>query len=297
MPDFRDYRITIKLLSPVSTEWHSDTIWGHLAWQILFRDGEEKLMRFIKQFESGNPPFVLSDAFPSGLMPRPILPMAFNKDVAKKLRKSPYVSFTVFLDMVKGNTTAYVPAADPWKTVTTPHAAIDRDTWTTTPNGQFYQTYSKVIESQSLDLYIRVLDGSIDFVQVLLEYMSKTGFGKDKSVGSGQFKVVSCCPISDFSFQGNGFVSLSTFVPASDDPLLGRWRSSVKRGYLGECSGDGNPYKRPYLQFHAGSAFFTDSTPKPFYGRSIPSLAAGLPSAVQCCLAFAVPCTYCMEKQ
>ena len=58
------YCVDIKPESPFLTPPQSDTIFGHLAWAIAYDQGETRLRQILAEFSSGNPPFLLSSAFP-----------------------------------------------------------------------------------------------------------------------------------------------------------------------------------------------------------------------------------------
>lgn len=69
----QNYKITIKLKSSVITPFHSDTLWGHICWALRYTQGEKELLDFIECYYSGEPPFVISNAFPKGYLPFPVL--------------------------------------------------------------------------------------------------------------------------------------------------------------------------------------------------------------------------------
>lgn len=306
MADYRDWQLTLRLLAPLGTPMQSDTLFGHLCWQVAFGEGEQAVAAFLEPFLAGNPPFVLSDAFPAGLLPRPLLPcktapQADRQQYAarKKWEKAPFVTIQGFQDLVAGTSAAPQPVANPWIKLKTPHAAIDRLIDTTgprdTPAGQFFHTESWALEHDNrLHLYLRDLAGCWNRPLQLLQQLSRTGFGRDKSTGCGQFVVESCQPWDGFAGcpEPDAFVSLSTFMPAPHDPSDGRWRCHVKRGYLGEHAGAGNPFKRPLVQLQPGAVFRTRQPLRPFYGRMVPQVAPGMPAAVQCGFTLAVPCRW-----
>jgi len=142
--------------------------------------------------------------------------------------------------------------------------------------------------------YIRAAEGWAEKAAEFIREMSPSGFGRDKSVGCGAYEVVALEPWDGFAEvqSADAFISLSTFMPASNDPTDGRWRIRVKRGYLGEMAGEGNPFKRPLIQFESGGAFRTPEGPAPFYGRMVAGIAPGMSEAVQCGYTLAVPCRW-----
>ncbi|MCL4215585.1 MAG: hypothetical protein KJ052_01050 [Candidatus Hydrogenedentes bacterium] len=305
MSEYTDYRLRLRLLSPLGTPMQSDTVFGHLAWQVAHREGAAAVEAFLAPFLAGAPPFILSDAFPAGLLPRPLFPFAGRAGEggrasyaeAKRKGKAPFLRAEDFLRAGAGTETAPEPVLSPWRTVETPHASIDRNTWTTTPGGQFFLTQAETLSAgfDSVDLYLRAKDGWAGKVAGLFRAMAPEGFGRDKSIGRGAYEVVEMEPWPAFgeaAGAANAFVSLSTFMPAAADPTDGRWRIRVKRGYLGGIAGDGNPFKRPLLEFEPGAVFRAPGGPAPFYGRIARDVAPGFPSAVQCGYTLAYACRW-----
>ncbi len=295
MTEYGDWRLRLRLLSPLGSAMQSDTLFGHLAWQVRFAEGDEGVSRFLKPFLAGDPPFVLSDAFPRDLLPRPLgsagLAAAATRDdyAARKRRsKAAFVSAAGFRALAQGGEPAAEPLPDPWKRVKTPHASINRITGATGDGGQFFETEAQTLECGEVDIYVRAQGAWADRVVALFRTMSRSGFGRDKSVGCGAFEVGDMAPWDGFAApQGaDGFVTLSTYMPSAADPVDGRWRLRVKRGYLGEQAGGGNPFKRPLVQIAPGAIW--RGQPRPWVGRMVRDVAPGMPQAVQCGLALAV---------
>ena len=174
---------------------------------------------------------------------------------------------------------------------------LDRNTGTTGGAGQLYATESKVLrdEIEAVTFYLRVQEDWYDRAITLFHEVGKAGYGRDKSVGLGQFEVAGveeCDFFSSFD-SADAFVSLSSYVPAENDPNNGRWKLRIKRGKLGEhAGGHGNPFKKPIIQFEPGAVFRTGARPKSWYGRVVKNVAPGMPEAVQICYALAVPCIF-----
>ena len=67
------YKLIYEIKSPVITPFQADTIFGHLCWAIRYVKEEEKLVKFLENFEYRNPPIILSDGLPKNFLPKPIL--------------------------------------------------------------------------------------------------------------------------------------------------------------------------------------------------------------------------------
>lgn len=324
MSAYRDFRLTLRLLSPLGSPMQSDTLFGHLCWQVRFAEGGDGVRRFLEPFHAGTPPFVLSDAFPAGLLPRPLLPATgaissaeTKADYAedKRRRKTQFLVADDFPRVLNGQKPAAEPPDKHWEQIVTPHAAINRNTGTTGGGddeeeraGNLYETTSWVLAEskkrpknsdeattkQSLEIYLRATEKWPEKVEALFQAMSKTGFGGNKSVGLGTFEVEKMEAWDRFNSTAgaDAFVSLSSYVPAETDPTDGRGRLRLKHGKLGEQAGGGNPFKRPLLQFEPGAVFSAGGAPRPFYGRLVVGVAPAMPEAVQCGFTLAVPCKW-----
>lgn len=305
----RDYKIRIQLKSATGTRWQSDTIFGHLCWQVAYGALDISMEDFLKPFLDGDPPFVLSDGFPvitrneqlTSAMPRPLVKMELDEaesateyQETKKRTKAPYFTLGDFVRVCRGEKPEDDPVEDPYRIMVVPHASLDRNTSTTKAEGEggFYETISEYLPPPSmLDIYLRCAEGWIEKVEILFKGIAASGFGRDKSVGLGAFEIAGIEEFDKFhSFEGaNGFVSISSMVPARDDPADAHYRTRVKYGKLGDIL-HANPFKRPLLQMLPGAVFKTGEKPREYYGRMVESVAPGKPEAVQNCYGFPVPC-------
>lgn len=302
----KDYAVTLKLISPSGTPWQSDTVIGHMAWQVAFGKCDLEIDEFLLLFNEYEPPFVISDGFPKGLLPRPLLPIPeapveaktlAEYEATKRWQKAPYLTIEDFRAVCRGEKPDGEPKPDPWKTLETLHAALDRNIGTTGAGGELYATQSRMLPEEigGITFYLRAKEDWLDRVITLFHEVGKAGYGRDKSLGLGQFEVtdVTDCDLFDMPETADGFVSLSSYVPAETDPNNGRWKLRIKRGKLGEhAGGQGNPFKKPIIQFEPGAVFWTGERPKPWYGTVVKNVAPGMPHAVQICYTLAVPCLF-----
>lgn len=307
MSEYECYRLSIGLKSPLGTPWQADTIIGHLAWMVAFNEGAKGVAEFLAPFVAGDPPFIVSDGFPAGLLPRPlgVKESADINDLSsyareRSKRKAQFLKISDFEKARQGKEIEGDPLPSPWEAFETLHATISRKSNTTTDEaGNLFSTESLVLkredqdyEASTIDLYLHCLKPWREKIEKYFQQLSMIGFGRDKSVGSGQFNILKMEECKGFgSFDGaNGFIALSSFVPAEGDPVNGKWALNIKYGKLGENVDYGNPFKRPFLQIKPGAAFYTGGPPKAFYGRVLKDLAPGFPEAVQICYTLAVPC-------
>jgi len=125
---------------------------------------------------------------------------------------------------------------------------------------------------ESLAIYARVADGRLAWAASLFARLAENGFGADTAVGAGEVEVDGPPEvISDLESPEatGGWVSLSTFQPATADPTEGSWRSFVKYGKLGPDFALASVFKRPQWMLRAGACFRATGERRDWYGRWI----------------------------
>lgn len=185
-----------------------------------------------------------------------------------------------------------------FESIITLHNTIDRLTNRTLSEGGFYRL--EEIFTPNINIYVKVTSEAWkDRVVSLFNDLSKVGYGKKKSIGKGQFSVEE---VIEFRFppieKANGFVTISNFCPAENDPTEGLYKTLLKYGKLSEgFASCGNPFKRPLLMIKTGSVFWTGGQPKEFYGRIVQDgISPAKPEVVQYAYAFTVPLAYPEKK-
>jgi len=290
----KTYYVSLKLHSGIHTPFQADTLFGHLCWAVAYQEGEQGIREFLKPFKDGNPPFVVSDGFPEGYLPKPLSAEFYITDptAQKEAKKREHVALSDFNLVRKGEKFEPHPdLSEPFRRITTTHNRVSRLTNTVLEDGLYSldETYAETIS-----VYLKVCDDKWkDKVARLLQEVSKSGYGGKKSIGKGQFTVEEINEFYEFETvkEPDGFVTLSNFCPAENDPTDGFYKTFVKYGKLGEeftfC---GNPFKRPLVMIRAGSVFKTSQPPKEFYGRMVQEgIAPQKPEVVQYAYAFALP--------
>ncbi|MDY7019135.1 MAG: hypothetical protein SU899_03560 [Chloroflexota bacterium] len=295
------YRIKFKAKSWFSSDWQADTIWGHLCWGLNHLYGEQKLSDFIAAYNKQQPLVLVSNGFPDDLLPRPILPqvpldsraeLEEQKEQFKRqkdAKKATFLDYEEFALALKGEIIFPSSKAKIKQRVTLKNQ-INRITNTTgTGEGTLYPFEEYYYNT--ITIYAKIAEGFEDTAQRLFDYLAKTGYGKRKSVGYGWLEMLEFEPFSGFDSpsDANGFVSLSNFVPAAQDPAQGYWNTLIKYGKLGEeYANSDNPFKKPLLMLTAGSVFY-DSAIREYYGKLVAELNTSHPKVVQYGFALPVP--------
>jgi CRISPR-associated protein Csm4 len=315
------YRARLRMRSATLTPWQADTLFGHWCWLILHQEGEGALDDFLAAFRDGQPPLVLSNGFPlgeeTGWLPRPLLPRPRAEsrekpqvieamERAKEAKTVRFVTLEAFNALCRGDQVGFGERKTLRQARPILKNQINRLTGTTTPGeesggGNLYGVEEIAFVDRSgprprrLDVavYVQARDASwAERAESCFRYLSQSGYGAKKSAGYGQVELVDWEPFDGFQpVQGaNGFVSLSNWVPAADDPPLGFYDTLVKYGKLGEgLAAAENPFKFPLTMLRAGSSFYVAGEVAPAYGRLVDGVAPGAEEVVQYGFAFAVP--------
>jgi CRISPR-associated protein Csm4 len=294
----RTYRFRLKPLGPWSTPWDADTVFAALCWQVLRLAGTATLRNFLQAYRDGSPPIVVSSAFPEGWLPCPLSARVKElQDSNVKWKRPSFVAEEQFRTLITGDgeiIPSAVPSPNPIRSYARLHAAIDRVSGTTGGTGNLFEVEEWHLDesvSKNLTLFIKTEDGPFQ-VMGLLDALSKEGLGKKRSSGRGAFELMgepTPCEWMDSLQEADGFVTLSPFVPAPEDPTEGRWSLIAKYPKFSPEADVPHPFKGRMVMLRPGSVFRSGGLIKPFYGRVIEGLSAAFPEAVHYALAFAVP--------
>lgn len=313
------YRIDIQPESPFLTPPQSDTVFGHLAWAIVYDEGESRLKEVLAEFSSENPPFLLSSAFPQGMLPLPVLPSLNHNDIyelagqlypgegevsaqrktierLKPLKKIHYIDIDGFSEIARNLTSFSLTRKlldmaqthkDTTKEETVMRTAVNRLTGSAQEGALF--PYDEVAYRTNLSIWLNLKDVSWKpELERWFKIVEGTGFGKRKSIGLGQFKIVGMTESSLPKIASpNAFVTLSSYVPRQGDPARGYYKHIMKRGKLGgPWALSGKVWKKPLLMLTPGSVFYSDGELQPYYGGLVSEIHQDRPEVVQYAFAF-----------
>jgi CRISPR-associated protein Csm4 len=292
------FRIKLRPGSPWRTPWQADTIFGLLCWARARQSAAQVDAEIIEPSLAGKPPFVVSDAFPAGWMPAPVIlrdPLRIEhyrrrytpqrSAVVKRVRKTRWLTDSGFIALQND---AFPPmddfaSHDPIRSFGEINNQIGRDSNTTSSGGQLFVSDSWTLRdaAEELTVYVRTTDSYREQLALLFKEMSLRGFGADVSVGKGEFDLLSGLepwPVLDAVDQPDASIVLSTFQPASTDPIQGYWESIIKHGKLGPDFGLDNVFKRPMVLLRPGAVF---TSVRRILGRAIPMAEYLAPDVVQ----------------
>jgi CRISPR-associated protein Csm4 len=294
------YKLSLKQKSGLLTPLHSDTIFGHFCWRLLEADGENTLTEFLELYKEDKPVFTISNGllevngellFPKPLKLPPYVPKAVSKKekvknfiINKELKGRSQITvdelnlylnnnMNDFRDSFANNKQLEIPKVHSDLRIS---VQIDRET-NRAMDGQLFSYSPSYLNDNNNKtnhaLLIKIIDEAAfeSFnSEAILKSIFQLGYGKKKSSGYGEFKILSFEKYDKIAepSNANAFMNLSNYLPAENDKIVdGFFETSLKYGKLGEnYSNSENPFKNPILFMKEGSLFST-TTNKDFYGR------------------------------
>lgn len=274
----RTYRATLAPLSAFGTPLKGDTFFGQLCWAAHNRLGAVRLDELLQGYTTGQPFAIVSDAFPSGYLPRPALPGHYFEELPDEDRKAAKKRAWMPLDKVATPLAQWLVhcvasnaiADGSVSELPQQHNTIDRATGTTGEgafapytmsqlwHGKKVETRREFVEAK-LDLYV-VLDEarlSADELKTLIGDIGALGYGRDASIGLGKYRIDAFeafeLPAQD---QPNAWLTLAPCAPQGLEWDAERCFYNVftrfgRHGDIGVHSG--KPFKTPVLLADTGA--------------------------------------------
>lgn len=289
--------LTIRPRSAFGGPIKGDTLFGQLCWMVRHRWGEDRLVELLDGYLVGRPFAVCSDAFPSGYLPRPALPLHrfatirdLDRKAVKRRRWLPRSALTEpvaeWLAHCRSDRELLADLfGDPdgnrqlAATHSQPHNSINRLTGTTGGTEFAPYTLEQLWFSPGLtfDLYLLVDQErlSANDARQLIEDIGRLGYGRDASIGLGKFELASeprvtalpsqtqanaCYTLAPVAPQGQGFVAATS-----------HYEVFTRFGRHGDRAVQtGRPFKAPVLLAQTGAVLVPGQLPgHPFVGQGL----------------------------
>lgn len=280
---------------------HSDRLFGAI-FATISEIFPSKINEVKHDFESENPPFLISSTFPVldindskiKFFPKIILKRKseVNSIVEKDYKKVDYLEESIFFDLIKGNISEedILNNYDDFSRVKnllmlkgqekdieiaqslTPHNAINR---LINETDIFYSEGLVYGKNNGLFFLIEIFDESyVPIIKSCLKFLKDRGFGADISTGKGQFDY----EIQDYNLvdlnisdnkinAGDMFITLSRFIPTTDD--LNHIGEESNYEIASKRSIDKSGDKRKLVHYFKEGSLFLHY--KKFYGQIVDS--------------------------
>jgi CRISPR-associated protein Csm4 len=257
-------KFTLRPLSAFATPLAGDTLFGQLCWEARERLGEARLRQLLDRYVDGRPFLVVSDGFPSGLLPRPTAPdFALGLDPADPAKRK------------QARTHRWLPAggadepitrwinratsAESTKPRVLTQNTINRYTGTT-GEGQFAprQVDRSFFDAKArIDVYA-VIDErfSSDTLHQLLTDVGNHGFGRDATAGLGKFEVEQAVEAPRPRRASGHWLTLAPCQPNPDELVAAgcHYTPLTRFGRHGNIAAVmAQPFKRPLLMIATGA--------------------------------------------
>lgn len=258
-------KITITPKSPFVSLLQSDTIFGHFAWGVRFIFGEKKLEELLTDFNK-NPFIVFSDGFIKDLLPKPFLKPYMPKDTeikdAKKIKKIGFIEkkfiFENISDLTDEKIFKYLKDKEYFignKSEITQKNSINRFSNIVTEG--LYSIKESFLKTE-FEIYFAYQNITKNEIEEVFNYISKKGYGKDKSTGKGKFEYKFNWDFEEknyFTTKKSKFLSLSTCFYDNKNMLLYYGKTITKYPKTGGIYAFSKPYKNPCIMYQPGSTF------------------------------------------
>ena len=263
-------KLTIKPLTPFLSKLQSDTIFGNFAWGYRYIFGEDALKEKLP-----NNFIVFSDGFIKGFLPRPFLKPYFSKSVNKNVKKTRLLPKKIVFELIDGfnkkefslestkpeamvvnfleNNEVKFPKKE---TLILQKNAINRITHTT--DGRLY-TLKEEYSDVEYEIYFYT-SLKKDEVEKVISFVSKRGYGRDKSTGKGRFEFKIDWDFEErkyFEKRGKYFLNLSTMLKGNERLVYAK--SITKFPKTGGDFAYFKPFKNPIMAYIPGSIFEVNS--------------------------------------
>jgi len=284
------YKAKIKPSSPFGTKPMSDTIFGQLVW--VLSDMGEDISNLLANYD--NSPFlVVSDFLPFNMGNIPKIPTKYKLEGSKsekiskilerkKIKSKNFINIEDLYNHKSLNKNKIIDLAQPLigfsKNTEVIRCSINRATGTTGGGFDPYTIYETFFTSNAeFTFYFYIANETyLGMIQEAIELMGNIGFGRDASLGRGQFEVLEFSEIEVSYENKNAIYTLGNVVleglsynEAYYEPFTRFGRHGNIRAVMG------NPFKNPSVMALQGALIFgnDDIFSKPYIGRSARKLS------------------------
>lgn len=292
------WRLTLRLSAPLGTPLAGPTLFGQICVLRAEAEGPAAVTGWL-----ADPARVwrLSDGFPAGFLPRPLVrPRPVPReafDRIKAVKKRGLVTRAAFLRLRtawdEAQLAEHETAAEPARPRRIAHNHVHRGGQGTLETGGLFfldeDWRFADREARDVDLYVETAE-PLETVRGLVAQLGARGFGRDAGTGRGRWEVVAAAEDPELAAGAGGrrmSLSRGALTPGTMREVL--WKLAPHFGRLGpeHALAGVSPFKRPVLLTRPG-ATFTPGGAGPF-GQLLRGVHPARPEVVLNALHLAIP--------
>jgi len=269
------YKTTITPKSNFLTPLKGDTLFGQLCWAVRFIFGKKRLEELLSDYDK-DPFLIVSDGFASGYLPKPkMMSDLLDENVSDKKinRKKIWLTQKELGngEYHKARTDKEINNIDKKDTVV--RNSINYKTATT--EGDKFSPYDiKEMSFSNKDIYFLLrFDFELEDLTKCLNFVSKSGYGKDSTIGKGRFEFTPFEEVnkSDIS---NTYIALNPFVPHNLQCEEIYYEPFTRFGKSGANRAFKNPFKKPLIFADYGAVIkFEKKTDIEYVGKAVTNIS------------------------
>lgn len=304
--------LTLRPLSAFGTLPLGDTLFGQLCWLLRDSLGSPGLDKLLEGYSNNKPFAVISDALPSGYVPRPNVPLYFFRQEKDADRKAVKKQVWLPLDALSQPFAEWLSVCKNLDLVEEhiqQHNSISRLTGTTGEGFAPYALDQHWYKADTrLDVHIVFDTSRISAEQLKQAFtdMGLAGFGRDASIGLGKFEIdkseAKALPASP---DANAVLTLAPSAPQGRgfDAENSYYQLFTRFGrHGGQAVQSGKPFKTPVLLAKTGAVFSSTqfNADTVFIGQGLGGngqLSKQIPETVQQGYAPVIPIHFAPHKE
>lgn len=274
-------KFTLRPLSAFATPLAGDTLFGQLSWAARERFGEARLGELLDGYVDARPFLVVSDGFPSGLLPRPTAPgfalgLAAVDPARRKQARTHRWLPVAGADQPIARWMKELTVSDAIKPLVLTQNTINRYTGTT-GEGQFAprQVDRSFFGAKArINVYAAIDERlTADTLRQLLADVGNHGYGRDATTGLGKFEVEQAVEASPPQRASHHWLTLAPCQPNPNELVAeGCFYTPLTRfGRHGNIAAlTAQPFKRPLLMIATGALLRSREPAQwAFHGRGL----------------------------
>jgi len=278
------YKYTIKPTSSFGTPLKGDTLFGQLCWAVRYLYGEETLTALLKEYAT-DPFLIVSDAFPTGYLPKPKMPSSYLKEDTKQKKENRKKVWLTQQELQNGEYNLARKDKDIAlldKQSTTIHNALNYLTFHTGDGDGFdpYGTDEYILGEK--DIYFAIDENRFDNnkLKKSVGFIATLGYGKDTTIGKGRFEIINITETEIDTTQSTSYMTLSPFSPKGQKFEKIFYDPFVRFGKHGYEKAHQKAFKKPLLLADSTSVVKLShslSPKKPYIGKALENISDSHP--------------------